>query len=223
MYAPRPANAIAWRYSLEDTEPAQDRPSPTRIDLRFASARPGSITTPTTFVGREAEMAMLRRHVDQARHGIGGVVLIRGTAGVGKTRIARELLDEAMRSGMVTFEGNCYDREDPMPFAPFVEILEAALERTSSREDFRALLGAEAAKSRDCCRNFGVCLAIFPHRWSLRQRGRSGCCSTRLAMFSRGWRRIDRFFYYWKICIGRTPAASPCSAILRAWVREFPS
>jgi hypothetical protein len=146
VYTPRPANEIAWRFSLDETEPAPDRPVPTRIALRFASARSDSIVPPTTFVGREAESAILRRYLDQARQGTGSVVLISGTAGIGKTRIAHELAGEAILSDMVTFEGNCYDREDPMPFAPFVEILESALERASSREDFRALLSSDAAE-----------------------------------------------------------------------------
>ncbi len=97
-------------------------------------------------VGRDAEIAALRRHLDQSRRGAGGVVLIRGIAGIGKTRIAMELSLEAERAGIVTLVGHCYDREDPVPFVPFVEILEAALERTSSREISRALLGADAAE-----------------------------------------------------------------------------
>jgi len=63
--------------------------------LHFASARPDSIAPPITLVGREVEMALLRRYLDQARHGAGGVVLIRGTAGIGKTRIAKEIAHEA--------------------------------------------------------------------------------------------------------------------------------
>jgi predicted ATPase len=57
-----------------------------------------------------------------------------------------ELAVEAARVGITTLVGHCYDREDPVPFAPFVEILEDAMERASSRAGFRALLGTDAAE-----------------------------------------------------------------------------
>jgi len=74
------------------------------------------------------------------------MVLIGGTAGVGKTRLVTELAVEAERAGLLTLVGNCYDREDSVPFVPFVEILETALERAPNHSAFRALLGAEAAE-----------------------------------------------------------------------------
>jgi DNA-binding winged helix-turn-helix (wHTH) protein/tetratricopeptide (TPR) repeat protein len=98
------------------------------------------------FVGREVEIAMLRRHLDQVRRGAGGVVLIGGTAGVGKTRLAMELIAEATQGGIFASVGHCYDRTDPVPFIPFVEVLESALERASSREAFRDMLGPDAAE-----------------------------------------------------------------------------
>ena len=97
-------------------------------------------------VGREAEIDELRRHLDQLRHGVGGFVLIGGVAGIGKTRLATEVGIEATQVGMFTLVGNCYDRGDPVPFVPFVEILETALESASRREAFREMLGADAAE-----------------------------------------------------------------------------
>jgi len=146
VYAPGQTNAISWRFSLEEIEPAQDNPTPSNTALDVANVWCESIGAPTIFVGREAESAKLQRSLDQLRGGIGGVVLIKGTGGIGKTRLAKEIADEATRTGIVTYEGNCYDREDSMPFAPFVEMLEAALERASSREGFRALLDSDAAE-----------------------------------------------------------------------------
>ncbi|MBV8358523.1 MAG: AAA family ATPase, partial [Deltaproteobacteria bacterium] len=148
-YFPDPRTPILWEFSSAEIVPAKNERVPAdgmRIALQFATVRPNSITTPKTFVGRETESAILQRYLDQTCRGIGGVVLIKGTAGIGKTRIANEIADEATRKGMTTFEGNCYEREDPMPFAPFAEILESALERASSREGFRTLLGSDAAE-----------------------------------------------------------------------------
>ncbi len=98
----------------------------------------------TLFVGREAEISRLRTQVRRLQQGVGGMVLIGGTAGIGKTRLVTELAVEAGQNGVLTLLGNCYDREDPVPFVPFVEILEAAVERTPGRSAFRALLGPHA-------------------------------------------------------------------------------
>src|SRR5208282_1376623 len=100
----------------------------------------------TLFVGREAEISRLRTHVSRVQQGVGGMVLVGGAAGIGKTRLVTELAVEAEQDGVLTLLGNCYDREDPVPFLPFVEILEAAVERTPGRSAFRVLLGANAAE-----------------------------------------------------------------------------
>ena len=144
VYAPGPTNAIAWRYSLEETEPVRDRTDFPLVAPRLPIAPIGTFGEASVFVGRESESAMLRRYLDHAKRGAGGVVLIGGTAGVGKTRLAKEIADEAVRTGILAFVGNCYDREDPVPFMPIVEILEAALQCMPSREGFRALLGVDA-------------------------------------------------------------------------------
>ncbi|MGO9607835.1 MAG: ATP-binding protein [Candidatus Binataceae bacterium] len=100
----------------------------------------------TTFVGRDAERAALRDLLEQARNGEGKIILIAGAAGVGKTRIAAELAADALQQGMLTLVGSCYDRDDPVPFIPFVEILEASIAQTRDLVTFRRALGDDAAE-----------------------------------------------------------------------------
>ncbi|MEE8517983.1 MAG: adenylate/guanylate cyclase domain-containing protein, partial [Dehalococcoidia bacterium] len=80
----------------------------------------------TPFVGRETERAELRRLLDQVAKGQGALVMIGGEPGVGKTRLAEELMAEARQRGMTAFIGHCYEMEGAPPYIPFVEILEAA-------------------------------------------------------------------------------------------------
>jgi class 3 adenylate cyclase/tetratricopeptide (TPR) repeat protein len=80
----------------------------------------------TPFVGREAERANVRRLLDQAVRGQGTLVMIGGEPGVGKTRLAEELLLEARQRGVLAWTGHCYDMEGTLSYAPFVEILETA-------------------------------------------------------------------------------------------------
>ena len=85
-------------------------------------------TSPSrAFVGREAELATLRRHLHAALDGRGSLVLIGGEPGVGKTTLVRQLIAEAERSGALAVFGRCYEAEGTIPYAPFVEMLEQAL------------------------------------------------------------------------------------------------
>jgi class 3 adenylate cyclase/tetratricopeptide (TPR) repeat protein len=78
----------------------------------------------TPFVGREGERAELRRLLDQTVRGRGALVMIGGEPGVGKTRLAEELLLEARQRGVLAWTGHCYEMEGASPYIPFVEILE---------------------------------------------------------------------------------------------------
>jgi class 3 adenylate cyclase/tetratricopeptide (TPR) repeat protein len=80
----------------------------------------------TPFVGRKVERAELRRFLDQAVRGHGALVMIGGEPGVGKTRLAEELVAEARQRGLLALIGHCYEMEGATPYIPFVEILKAA-------------------------------------------------------------------------------------------------
>jgi tetratricopeptide (TPR) repeat protein len=139
-YKPDLTQPVIWKFSIEDTEtPAQIAAEPVLSprDTDFLRA----YTRGTTFVGRDSERAMLVRGLEQAQGGRGKIVLISGAAGVGKTRISAEVAAEASRREMLTYLGCCYDREDPVPFNPFVEILESALAGIRDPEALRLALG----------------------------------------------------------------------------------
>jgi len=91
-----------------------------------AGARP-SAARRTRFVGRDAERAELQRFLSQLAGGQGGLVLIGGEPGVGKTRLAEELLTEVRRARMLSLVGRCYEMEGAPPYIPFVETLEHAV------------------------------------------------------------------------------------------------
>jgi AAA ATPase domain len=144
-YLPNPQNLIAWQFSVgreqtavaEVTAPAFTRPENSLVQ---------SLADRTTFVGREAERAVLRRLLERTLGGEGGVAMIGGALGVGKTRIAAEFAVEAAKRGFITLVGGCYDRENSLPFNPFVEILESAMAQSPSQQAFRAALGDDAAE-----------------------------------------------------------------------------
>jgi DNA-binding CsgD family transcriptional regulator/tetratricopeptide (TPR) repeat protein len=75
-------------------------------------------------VGRQQQLAELTDHLDRARSGAGGVVMISGEAGVGKTRLLRELRDRlAGEIGVVVSVGHCYEDGPSQPYGPFSDML----------------------------------------------------------------------------------------------------
>ena len=97
----------------------------------------------TPFVGRDAERAELGRWLDRAARGRGGLVLIGGEPGVGKTRLVEQVLETARQQRCLTLTGRCYEIEGTAPFIPFVEIIEQYT-RVAPSEVLRETLGDAA-------------------------------------------------------------------------------
>ena len=98
----------------------------------------------TPYVGREEERAELRRLMEQAIAGRGGIVLIRGEPGVGKTRLAQEIVLEARARGMGDQTGRCYEMEGAPPYIPFIEMMQNAMRADPAA--FRVALGENAGE-----------------------------------------------------------------------------
>ena len=105
--------------------------------------RPAIAEGRTPFVDRDLERARLRRFVDDALEGRGGVVLLGGEPGAGKSRLADEMGAEAHGRGMHHLVGRCYEVTQNQPYTPLVEVLET-IERRLDPSAFRAALGEAA-------------------------------------------------------------------------------
>ena len=64
-----------------------------------------------TFVGRSSEMAQLSASFARVATAGGGVALISGEPGVGKSRLAREFARQAHRAGAVALYGRCEEED----------------------------------------------------------------------------------------------------------------
>ena len=112
--------------------------SPADLTLSPADAEFNDSRTP--YVGRSEERATLRRLVERASSGSGGLVLIVGEVGLGKTRLVDETGREARARGMFVVRGQCRDMEGAAPYLPFVEAIEYGLTVTA-HDVFRTAMG----------------------------------------------------------------------------------
>src|SRR5262245_64486518 len=75
-------------------------------------------------VRRDLELSVLEDALLTVRRDrSGGLVLLEGEAGLGKTRLAHELADRARALGWTVLWGSCSEAEVALPYLPFVEAL----------------------------------------------------------------------------------------------------
>lgn len=96
-------------------------------------------------VGRDAEVAALRVAVDAVRSGLGGVVFLVGEAGIGKTRLAGEVMRLAEQTGLRVLRGRA--ATPAVQFRPLAEAL-LAISRSSGPPEDAELLPYRPALSR---------------------------------------------------------------------------
>ena len=88
-------------------------------------------------VGRATEVARLTSAVEHAAAGAATAVLLAGDAGVGKTRLLREVTDQARGREVVVAYGYCLDVGDVgLPYLPFSDLLNSLAERAEYAEIF---------------------------------------------------------------------------------------
>jgi len=159
-YEPDPDFPIAWEFGAAnieqdhqldhqpatngDTAPAHvERPQTSPVVLEVS---PFWLAARTAFVGRETERGAIRTAIDRALGGHGSLVMLAGGPGAGKTRLAMEMAEYASRVGFRCLVGHCYERDEPFPYLPFVEIIENNLAQAASLDDFRRQMGDNAAE-----------------------------------------------------------------------------
>lgn len=110
---PRPVNAVAtalW-----------DRVRRSAGPVREPLLDPVPMLDRLPLVGRDDEMAGFRALARRVEDGTGGTLLLVGDRGVGKTRLADQLLEELVRQGWLAARGIAFLTELGVPFAPFAD------------------------------------------------------------------------------------------------------
>src|SRR5215216_7649099 len=72
-------------------------------------------------IGRENDLQVLDRLMMQSCEKNGQIALIAGEAGIGKSRLVREIKVRAPQ-GTVILEGQCYQTDLALPYAPILDL-----------------------------------------------------------------------------------------------------
>ena len=109
------------------------------------TVRPTIPTARADIVGRAAERQRLREVVDGVATGRGGIVLLAGEPGIGKTALAEYALELARDRGFRVIEGRCDPLSRSVAYGPIIHALRPVLddltvgERRAVTADLRAL------------------------------------------------------------------------------------
>ncbi|REE97865.1 ATP-binding protein [Thermomonospora umbrina] len=93
-----------------------------------------------SLIGRDGLLDVLRTRVGRACAGHGGLVLVTGEAGVGKTSLLRCGADEAREQGMLVLHGSCWDSDAAPGYWPWTQVLRG-LRRVSVGRDWEKAAG----------------------------------------------------------------------------------
>jgi len=116
-------------------------------------------------IGRQRQLRLLEACLTSARSGRGTLALIRGESGIGKSRLAETLMEQARRTDVLVVLGHCTPVSGgELPFGPFVEMLSQiatardGLERAAGTtwELLRAVLTASGSSSEYASPDVGL-------------------------------------------------------------------
>jgi AAA ATPase domain len=99
------------------------------------------------FVGRAAELSILKDAAETANSGRFSAVLISGEPGIGKTRLADEACIYAQEMGFSAMVGRCFDSHGTVSYFPFIQVLSVFAKHPAPRS--RTTAGRLGAKPRD--------------------------------------------------------------------------
>ncbi len=91
----------------------------------------------SALAGRERELEILEGHLERMLKGEGSMILVRGEAGIGKSRLVWELGRKAKREKARYFLGRCVFGKEGLPYQPILEVIRSYLELKGVRDTGR--------------------------------------------------------------------------------------
>jgi DNA-binding SARP family transcriptional activator len=138
--APEHETIVLYQDVLSDRIERHALPPAPAVPRGGESPRPPASGQPpaTPFVGRQPVLAYLDERLRRAQEGRGGLILVSGEAGVGKTRLVAEFVADARGHGATVLWGGTGGHANHLAYGPFAAALEGWA--ASRSEDERAEL-----------------------------------------------------------------------------------
>jgi DNA-binding winged helix-turn-helix (wHTH) protein/tetratricopeptide (TPR) repeat protein len=121
-------------------------PQPREPEQALAGVRPSAppAARAAPLLGRTRELDELSERLCALERGVGGVALIAGEPGIGKTSLAEAFAARAHERGVEVIWGRAWEDGGAPPFWPWVQVLRAMLQREDA-DQLRSYLHASAA------------------------------------------------------------------------------
>ena len=137
---------------------------------RILIPRPRQVATKEIqLIDRVEEMQILREAADNAVNGQGGVTFLHGEAGIGKTRLARELGAYARSRGMQVLIGRCpalFRMDGVPPYVLWEEVIKGYLE-VCTPEQLSRVIGSYPVEIAKLVPEINQKLRTFPQSFQL--------------------------------------------------------
>lgn len=105
----------------------------------------------SALIGRDGELTLLDAALAEACSGAGNCVLVSGEAGIGKSRLIREVRRRAAQLGFLLLEGACEKQDQGAAFAPLRMVLDTCA-RMAPSQGRHAPPGAQSALNETLAR-----------------------------------------------------------------------
>lgn len=92
-------------------------------------------------IGRDHPAGVLRAEIDRAADSHGGLVLVTGEAGIGKTTLVADAVEAARHGGALVLSGTCWDSDSAPGYWPWVQVIRG-LRRGATPEQWEAVEAA---------------------------------------------------------------------------------
>ncbi|GLX92275.1 AfsR/SARP family transcriptional regulator [Herbidospora sp. NBRC 101105] len=112
--------------------------------VTVAPAPPAPRVAGERLIARTEQLARIDERLSAVRRGRGGVLIVTGEAGVGKTRLAQAAAEEAAARGLAVGWGRCAEDTGAPAFWPWLQVL-----RDLGRDTARSLLTGDEALAGD--------------------------------------------------------------------------
>jgi DNA-binding CsgD family transcriptional regulator len=101
------------------------------------------LVTCPVLIGRTSYLEAVTAALDRVQQSAGGMMLVAGEAGIGKSRLLAEVADAGARRGFVCLLGNAYESDRDVPFAPLTDLLRGYV---AADEDLARLLNSPSGQ-----------------------------------------------------------------------------